>query len=529
MLSSSRKTTVLIVGAGPTGLMMACQLAIQDVPFIIVEEESGPTKQTRAIGIQARSLEIFDQMGIVDHFIKEGEPTTGLDFLANGKLMQHVPLSGLGTGLTKFPFLLILEQSRTETFLLDFLSKHNHTVHWNTKVTSFTQDNSKVLTQLKNAKGEEEQIESDWIAGADGAHSIVRHILDIPLAGKTYQQSLFVLDCKIDSTLSRDNLTVSTSDTTFAAFFPMTKDRWRIIGEAPLSTRGKDTITFEEVETVFAKNLRMGFTLKDPAWIALYHAHHRCVDHFRENRAFLLGDAANIHSPIGAQGMNTGLQDAYNLAWKIGFVHHKKIRPEILDTYNAERLPVAKKLVETTDRLFNFFVSQKRPAIVLRERILPRIVHSLVTHKKTGAFVFRTVSQIGISYHDSFLSEHNQEAKMQKNAPKAGDRLPYLLYSEKGEEKDIQDLITPEKFHLLLFSDDSSFSTEVKNLLEPYKGCVEITHFSLTKETERLASGLGIQQSGYILVRPDLYIACRGNKDSIPSLKQYLKQVFTQH
>lgn len=505
---------------------MACQLSLLHIPFIIVEKEKGPTKESRALGIQARTLEIFDQMGIVERFVAEGEKASGLNFMSNGKVIQHVPLSGLGEGLTKFPYLLTLEQSRTESFMLDFLKKHDHKITWDTTVVSFTQTDHEVTSVVKDSSGKEQTIVSDYIIGADGAHSIVRHILGTPLAGKTYQQSLFVLDCKIKTNLSRENITVSTSDEAFAAFFPMTNNRWRIVGEAPPSSIGKDTITFDEVNKDFAQRLRMDFTLFDPEWISLYHAHHRCVSHFREKRAFLLGDAANIHSPIGAQGMNTGLQDAYNLAWKIAFVQQDKTKEAILDTYNEERLPFAKRLVETTDRLFNLFVSNNRGAILLRERILPLIVNQVVTHKKSGAAAFRTVSQIGISYHKSYLSQDGS-GDFLKNAPLPGDRLPYVQYKENSKEKNIQDAVTIQHFELLLFSGSANKVDTIREQIKPYEKAIHITEIPKSDETQELYKKFGIKNFGYYLVRPDRYIAYRSTTKDTTPLIEYLHRIFS--
>lgn len=520
------KTAVLVIGAGPTGLMMACQLAIQKIPFIIVEKESGPTDESRALGIQARTLEIFAQMGIADSFVAHGKPASGLNFMANGRIIQHIPLTGLGTGLTKFPFLLTHEQSKTEANLVAFLKKHGQTILYSTEVLGFTQNDAGVTIQIKSKNGKESAIEANWLVGADGAHSIVRHVLGIRLAGKTYKQSLFVLDCKIESQLSEENVTVATSNESFAAFFPMAGNRWRIVGEVPPSAYGKDTITFAEVQSEVGKRLGLTLKLSDPEWISLYHAHHRLVTHFREGRAFLLGDASNIHSPIGAQGMNTGLQDAYNLAWKIAWVEQKKARAVLLDTFNAERWPFAKKLVATTDRLFNLFVSNNPLAVIAREYFLPLVVGNVISHKKTGALGFRTVSQIGISYHSSPLSQDASTGSFPKHAPVPGDRLPYLLFKQDDTEVNLQDLVKPTTMLLFLFPGKQEAMPELHEAVKPFHKLIHTTTLPRTAETESVYTKLGITNQGYYLIRPDMYIASRGSVADGSALSAYLHRFF---
>lgn len=515
------KTTVLIIGAGPTGLMMACQLAALNVPFIIVEKDPSTTFESRAIGIQARSLEIFSQMGIVDSFLKEGNTAGVIDFIANGKVKEHVPLSGLGTGLTQFPFLLFLEQFRTESILVDFLKRHKKTVLWDTTVLSFTQHENGTTASIQTKNGEQEEIEADWIVGADGAHSIVRHTLGIELAGKTYKQSLFVLDCKVSSPiLSSTHLAVVLSDTAFAAIFPMKDNHWRIVGEVPPRLYGKDTITFEDVAKDFSQRMQLDITLSHPYWVSLYHAHHRCVSTFQKGRCFLVGDAGHIHSPVGAQGMNTGLQDAYNLAWKLAFVHKGLAKEALLETFNEDRLPFAHKLVQTTDRAFNLVVSGGKIGAFFRTRIAPKIIKFVLSHDIARHFIFKTVSQIGISYHSSSLSKNASFGTFPKNAPVPGDRLPFAELNGKN----IQDEIKITHMQLLLFTGQSEQMTDAEQVIEKYSKAIAITKIVLNETTKHLYEKFGIENTGYYLVRPDMYIACRSNGENSKNLEIYLSR-----
>lgn len=517
-----RKIPVLIIGAGPTGLMMASQLAIQDVPFIILDSLPGPTTESRALGTQARTLEIYRQMGIVDHFIKEGKPAKGANFVARGKIIQNIPFSGLGKGLSEFPFMLILEQTKTEQNFIDFLKTHNKHVQWNTEVLSLTKKDDQIKVYIKTKDGKEDTIIADWVIGADGAHSIVRHTLGIQLAGKTYKQSMFVLDCKIEFSLPKDELSVAFADHAFAAFFPMSHDRWRIVGEVPDELLEKETITFEDVEKDFAKRLQMDIKLSDPKWISLYHSHHRCVETFHKDNYFLVGDAAHIHSPVGAQGMNTGLQDAYNLAWKLAFVYKKLANSSLLDTYTPERIAFAKRLVATTDRAFNIVISQNPIVKFFRMHVAPKGIKFMVSHKKTGEFAFRTVSQIAISYRHGPLAQHASFGKFPENAPQPGDRLPYILYEN---NKNIQDLITPRTMHLLVLSGLEEKIDAIDEAIKPYESIMKVTNLPLSKNTEALYKEFGIKH-GFYLIRPDMYIACRSNNFDMKNLETYLSRYF---
>src|SRR5215470_11501363 len=184
MRPEKRRTPVLIVGAGPTGLMMACQLARFGIPFRLIEKNEGPTTQSRALVIQPRSLEIFEQMGIAEHTVRRGRIFQTINYVVNGKLAQRVPLGGFGKGLTQFPYLLILEQSKTEPLLIDFLRQQAHDVEWQTELDSFSQNNSGVSATIRHL-GKEEKIEADWLVGCDGASSPVRKTLKIPFGGET--------------------------------------------------------------------------------------------------------------------------------------------------------------------------------------------------------------------------------------------------------------------------------------------------------------------------------------------------------
>jgi 2-polyprenyl-6-methoxyphenol hydroxylase-like FAD-dependent oxidoreductase len=524
--TEKKKTQVLIVGAGPTGLMMASQLARSGIPFRLIEKNAGPTTQSRALVIQPRSLEILEQMGIADRAVKQGRIFQTINYVVNGKLAQRVPLGDFGKGLTQFPYLLILEQSKTEPLLANFLQQQGHNIEWRAELVSFTQTDSGVSATLKH-HDKEETIEADWLIGADGASSLVRKTLSIPFGGEAYKESLFVLDCKINWPFKDDEAAIALSQDAFGLFFPMTDGRCRVSGIVSEEYADKDAISFDEVNRDFAKNLKMDLTLSDPQWISLYHAHHRYVAHFRKGRCFLAGDAAHVHSPAGAQGMNTGLQDAYNLAWKLALVLRGQAQEKILDTYHEERLPIARKLVRTTDRLFGITVSQNPFVVFWRVHVMPRLVALIPKEKHLLRFAFRVISQIGIHYRNSSLSRNASLGSFPRKAPRPGDRLPFVTFHERNKLISIQEKVKAPTFHLLLFSRNNNGERikTIHDLVNPYGELIQIEVILFSLGSSDLYEAFGVQNGGYYLVRPDNYIAYRSTKFNEQHLKAFLESI----
>jgi 2-polyprenyl-6-methoxyphenol hydroxylase-like FAD-dependent oxidoreductase len=517
---------VLIVGAGPTGLMMASQLARFHIPFRIIEKNEGPTTQSRALVIQARSLEIFEQMSVAETAVKQGRIFKTINYVINGKLAQRVPLGDFGKGLTQFPYLLILEQSKTEPLLGSFLEHQGHHIDWRTELVSFTQTDSAVVATLKH-HDKEETIEAEWLIGADGASSPVRKTLNIPFGGETYKESLFVLDCKINWPFKDDEAAIALSKDAFGLFFPMTDGRCRVSGIVSEDYANKDTISFDEANRDFAKNLKMNVTLSDPQWISLYHAHHRYVAHFRKGRCFLAGDAAHVHSPAGAQGMNTGLQDAYNLAWKLALVIREQAEEKLLDTYHDERLPIARKLVRTTDRLFSITVSENPLVVFWRVHVMPHIVALIPKEKHLLRFAFRLISQIGINYRDSPLSRNASLGLFPRKAPRPGDRLPFVTFHENHKLLNTYNKVKAPSFHLLVFCRTSSEENmrSIQRLMNQYSDVIQVEVIPSLHRRNGLDKIFGVQNEAYYLVRPDMYIAYRSTRFDAKHLRAFLERM----
>lgn len=533
MAEQSYDTDVLIVGAGPSGLMMACQLALRDIPFRIIDKKDRSTNYSGALILQARSIEIFRQMGIAHRAIGGGIFANEIRLIFNRKRTFILPLSNFAPGLTRFPGLLMLEQSVTERILSDFILAKGHTVERGVVLEQVTQDPEKVTCVLKSVNGGPETIKTNYLIGADGAHSTVRKQLKIQFPGKSYPNFIFVTDCKAKTTIPGDQLCFSFSANATTGFFPLRGNRCRIDGVIPSMRDKNEKPGFIDIAEYFAEITGIDAVITNPEWFSVFQQHDRCADKFQINRCFLVGDAAHIHSPVGAQGMNTGLQDAYNLAWKLSLVIRKKALPVLLDTYWSERAVIAKKIVHTTGHVFNLMTSRKLPEKIFRVYVFPTLLKVifplLMKYKTLRFFLFRRISQIGIQYRHSFLSQEASFGKFPRQAPEPGERLPYIRYVDKGKVVNIQDKVDGRSFHLFIFGKNPD-QDDLLKVAEKYQGLFSIDSIGYSEETGVVYHRLGIKESGYYLIRPDLYIACRSVISDARYLENYLSKftVFQQ-
>lgn len=422
-MENTPTTQVVIVGAGPTGLSMAAQLIRHGIDCIVIEKNAAPTPLSKAVVVQARTLEIFRELGIAGEAIRRGRMTTRIQLYHNGKRRLAVDLSGLGTGLSEFPFALSLEQSKTEKLLLEYLQQHGKDVHWSSELTHFSQDDTGVTVQYKDADGTEHTLTADYLVGCDGAGSLVRHGLGLPFEGNTEPKLFYVADVVIDSpVICEDTLYMYLIKKGFALFFPMEGDgHYRMIGMLPDTGEAIRDYAFSDIETSIGPQLGSPVVFKELRWFSTYRIHSRKATSFRKGRCFIAGDAGHIHTPAGGQGMNTGIQDAYNLAWKLAYVIRGEAGDNLLQTYDSERTGNAKHLLRTTDRMFDIMSGAKPVWRVLRGVLLALILRVVSKNNAVRKRLFPLLGQIGIAYPDSPLT-----VKSAIGPVKAGDRIPYF-------------------------------------------------------------------------------------------------------
>lgn len=510
------KTSVLVAGAGPTGLMLANQLARRDVSVLVVDRNPGPSLRTKALGVQARTLEIYDRLGIAGSALELGTRAVGANIWANGRRAARVPLGDIGRDLSPYPFLLILGQDDNERLLGNALRRHGVEPHWSTELVALEPSADRVTATLRQADGSMRQVAAGWIAGCDGARSTVRRLRNIGFPGAPYEHVFFVADTVATGPMVPNELNVFLWRGGFHLFFPMRgADHWRVVAILPPALRGRDEVDFDAVAPVIRAEVGRQLSFRACNWFSTYRIHHRRAERFQDGRCFLLGDAAHIHSPVGAQGMNTGLQDAYNLGWKLALVATGRADARLLESYAAEREPVAKRLLKSTDRAFSLVVSDSWLAGLFRTRLLARVAAFAMAREALRRLAFRTISQIGISYRAGPLARTSGE--LPKGAPRAGDRFPWLRLSfEYGAPaEDLFGRLDDLRFNLLLFGQPAAAAGEfvLAHAVPDSAG------------NDRELARAAIPKPSFYLLRPDGHIALTGAAFDPEEVARYLTDV----
>ena len=407
---------VIVVGAGPSGLALANVLIRQGVDVAVFDSKPGPTQESRAMGVHARTLEFYQQLGLADEVVSRGIPARDVEVFIDGKQKVEFSMSALGEGISAFPYMLTFPQDEHERVLLKAFEDQGGKVHWNSPLLRFSQT-SEHVTATFAGDSSDGTFSGKYLVGCDGANSVVRKELGIGFGGGTSDGLFFVADAQID--VDHDNrIRASLGDSTFGLMMPVrTTGTQRLIGAVPAYMQTKEHFEFEDVEPLLTKLLQK--KIKSVSWFSTYRVHHRVADQFREGRVFIAGDAGHIHSPVGGQGMNTGIGDAINIGWKLSSVLKHGFSESLLDTYDPERRAFAKVLISTTDSAFQKITAPNSRLMSLFKWFLPLAIRRLTTNPLTRKRLFKTVSQVHIGYEDSALSS----GKVGKH--RAGQRLAW--------------------------------------------------------------------------------------------------------
>ncbi len=512
------QTDVMIVGAGPTGLSLACQFVRYGIDFVIIEKNEGVTPYSKALGVHARTLEIYEQLGLAQQAVEQGAIASKARLLKGGEVRAELDLSNLGAGSTAYPYVLFFEQSKNEQLLYDYLKRNGKIVRWQTELASFSQTEEKITAQVNTTDGGSQMIEANYLVGCDGPKSPVRHALGIGFAGSTFERMFYVADAQIDWKLPHDAFHICLSEDSLLVFFPLKGEhRYRIVGTFPEEfSKDEGEVLYAEIEGRIQEEAEFELDVHDVEWFSTYKIHSRHVSRFSAGRCFLAGDAAHVHTPVGAQGMNTGIQDGYNLAWKLALVLKGKADKIILETYNEERLENAKHLVQTTDRMFEVAAGSNWLLAFLRTHVLPLIAPYIFRFEPVKKFLFPMISQIGINYRHSALSQHRGDENFRV---KAGDRMPYFL----AEGQSIYDKLHQSKFHWLVFSDAQNEFQALKTELENQD--LEFVDFNIVPLYPQIAEVFDTNNSFNVLLRPDNYIAFISTEVSLNRVKLYLQEL----
>ena len=413
-------TDVLIAGAGPTGLVLALWLTKLGVKVRIVDKTAEPGTTSRALAVQARTLELYRQLDLTEAVISQGHRVPAVNLWVRGEREARLAFENVGSNLTPYPFLHIFPQDQHERLLIERLEALGISVERRTELIGFTERDGGVVARLRGGDGAEQDCEARFAAGCDGARSITREIIGTGFPGGTYRQVFYVADVDAMGPALNGELHVDLDEADFLAVFPLAgTGRARLIGTVRDERADHaDSLVFEDISGRAIGSLKV--KVEKVNWFSTYHVHHRVTRHFRKGRAFLVGDAAHIHSPAGGQGMNTGIGDAINLAWKLAAVTGGCADDTLLDSYEAERIEFARRLVATTDRVFNFATAEGRFADLVRTRVAPVVFPFAISFDRVREFMFRTVSQTMLNYRKGPLSGGVA------GLVHGGDRLPWV-------------------------------------------------------------------------------------------------------
>ena len=550
--SSKSETDILVVGAGPTGLVMAAQLAARGIGCRIIDKTPVRSERSRALVVQARSLELLQKIGIADELVSRGRQTLKLTPFVDGRRAVDVEFGDIGVDDTPYPFLLFVSQAETERVLEEHLKTLGVSAEQPVELLTFSQDSEGVSARLRHGDGREETVQTRYLVGADGAHSVVRKTAGLSFEGEPYPQDFVLADVELDWEGDDDRLYFFLSRKGLLAVFPLAgPSTYRLI-----ATRAEDVPpdagdpTLEESQQLTTELAALPMKLHDPSWLSRFHLHHRGVNSYRMGRAFVAGDAAHIHSPAGGQGMNTGIQDAYNLAWKLALVIKGRAADSFLDSYHEERYPIGKRLLRTTDRLFSVAATHNPLLIAVRNVLVPLVLPRIFDKRSRRARAFRFVSQLGIKYPDSPIVDEELRGadRAFRRGPAAGYRAPDGPLRLVGDNHSVSlfSRLRGIPHHLLLFggqeatADDwDAVATELRNLVADYDGLLE-PHLIVAGEPAQARreipvyadeSGLvheryGLKGAGLYLIRPDGYVAFRAPRSELRLLRAYLQRVF---
>lgn len=557
---------VLIVGAGPTGLACAMSLARAHTNVRLIDRAPQPIPHSRAIGIQARTLELLEQQRVVEPFLELGHRLRAANLYSNGTRLARLDFDPLQT---RYPYLLCLEQSITERVLTEHLATLGVQIERGVELAGLRQDASQVEAQLVHADGREETCRAAYVVGADGAHSTVRHLLGFSFAGRTFEQTFMLADLQIDSDLSDDEFHLFASADGLAGIIPMGGGRHRLVADnAAALARGAmgpdsveqadgspDTTTFDKhmpgsvaagddsppslelCRGLTQRRVHRPLTLSALGWSSYFHLNSRMVEQLRAQRVFLAGDAAHVHSPAGGQGMNTGIQEALNLGWKLARAVAGRGSESLLDTYQIERHPIERDVLRQTAFMTQLAEAERGPLRLLRERVMP-VLASFGPLRDAARLM---VSELAIQYRRSPLTLE----RVLDGGPRAGERAPdalvHVVDGPLGRAPGIgrlYDLHDPGCFSLFILVELPSRAPgaldATSTLAAPdIKHAPEVERLSATigavlpegvriwrvtdaqeDDVSSLTHAYGRTRPAFYLVRPDGYIGARGRPAS---------------
>lgn len=548
MDADSSPCDVLVVGAGPVGLTAALALLRHGLSCRIIDCAPRATDKSKALVLWGRTLELLDQAGVADEFVAAGMFANGASFYSGGKRVLQIKIDRDDTA---YPRPLMLPQSETERLLSACLERAGARVERSVELTELYDDGQHVSAMLRHSDGRQENIVAAWLVGCDGAHSTVRKQLGIEFQGEAEPNDWILADVHLDGEVASDELSIFWHRHGILAFFPITPMRFRVIADLgkALGTEKPADPTLDEVQAVVEERGPAGVRVRDPIWLSGFRIHERKVKEYGKGRVFLAGDAAHIHSPAGGQGMNTGMQDAFNLAWKLALVaqNYGSADP-LLESYRQERSAVGEMVLRNATFMTRM-ATIRNPALQLVRNHLAPLIGSLRAVQERA---IASLTEMDIHYPDSLLNG-DDPGDAWGTEVRAGDRLPDAVVhvagvggAGSGKVQRLHNVLRVKRHVLLLLPDDGDtrfletwtgaenpcrgFSYLVQPVLLLPQGAKLpgtvgkhiLPEHILVDEKGEVRSRLGVKRSAIALVRPDGYLNFRGHGESRPQLMRHL-------
>ena len=491
----------------------------------IVDRQLDRVRESRALAIQPRTLEVLAPSGVTDQLLRRGNRAVDVRIHFPRKVVR-VPLFDIGAKDTRYPFLLFLSQAVTEEVLGQELNDRGVNVERGVELVALANGTSSVTCTVRDTAGREASIEAQYVVGCDGPRSAVRRLAGIAFTGSAYPQTFVLADLEADG-IEPGAAHAFVGRPGMLFFFPLgSPSTWRMLAMRPPGDRSDDSVSLAEVQSLADRATRNGVTLRDPVWMTNFRLHNRGAESYRVGRAFVAGDAAHVHSPAGAQGMNTGIQDAVNLAWKLALVTSGRGAEALLDSYESERAPIGRTVLRFTDRAFTIATSDSAAIVYARTRLAPALLPLLARIRSGRALAFRTISELAIHYRRSALSVDGPGALGRQ--VRAGDRLPDVPLALDGRRTTLHEATAAGWCHLIVHGASEpdgglAFLDSFADLVTVHRLSTRAGRHVLHDDTGRAHRVLGVdgRRPGHILVRPDGHVAYRGGGD-VTGLHEYL-------
>ena len=499
---------VLVVGAGPVGVTLAGELARRNVPVRVIDTLASPTTQSRAIVVHARSLEMFERIGVLDEIVASGITATGVEMHASGRTIARVALDTVDSA---HPFAVVTAQTETERVLTENLARHGVEVERGVTLVDLAQDDAGVRATVRRADGTEEVVAASWLVGADGAHSAVRRLVGTELAGSFHGERFLMGDVHADHDFDpRSMYTFFSPHDGPLMVFPMKGDRMRLIAQIPAAST--DAASQEWLQRISDERAAGRIRIRESLWLTCFEVHHAQVPEYRFGRVFLAGDAAHVHSPAGGQGMNTGMQDAFNLGWKLEAAHRGTASEALLDSYRAERHPVAARVIEFSTRLTRLATLANPVAQGLRNAVLHTVAGIAPV---SGALAGETAETV-LAYPGSAVVVPGGPGKI-----RGGDHLPDVAGTE------LRRVLAAEPGHVLVTIGEAPAAElpGVRQVLVSSGGEAAPGYDVVVPDPDhRTATRFGMT-GGRVMVRPDGYVGAVAPAGDDAPLEEYRERV----